>query len=168
MLLKKKQICFFYGGITLTKLNSLIDKSLNNPNNLFILLETMLFMVVFRLGLAKSPFMAKFLIKKGFILLNGKEIFHKFHKVSVGDIISVNPMFWFSSFIDKVSFFKSKKSINLDSSRSDLSFMIPLLFYRLPSKNFEFNFKLMSGIMLSKPSLKNTFFPVKLEFSSLF
>jgi len=62
----------------------------NKSDNFMILLESRLMTIVYRLGLARSMFDGRQLIRHGHVTVNGERVTIPSYNVSVGDVIGVH------------------------------------------------------------------------------
>lgn len=98
-LLNKKRFCLFFGGLTLKTLQKLVYISKTNKNNfnkmssnnnLISILETKLFMVLYRAHFVTSVREAKLLIQHGHVFLNNKSITDHNILLKNGDLITIS------------------------------------------------------------------------------
>lgn len=93
--LREKQKAKFMYGLLEKQLRNLVQtvqKKKGETGEMIIsLLETRLDNVVYRLGFAKTRFMARQLVSHGHIAVNGKKLTIPSYKVKEGDIIALSP-----------------------------------------------------------------------------
>jgi len=141
-LLNRKRFCLFFGGLTLKKLKKLVHISKINKtnsskfssnNNLINILETKLFMVLYRAHFVTSAREAKLLIQHGHVFLNNKLITDYNMLLKDGDSITLS-----KNYFDKI-----KHNIFL----SNLWPLIP--------KYLEVNYKTLEIIFLSNDFIRS-------------
>lgn len=93
--LREKQKAKYTYGILEKQLRNLVEKVRKKKGEtgemIISLLETRLDNVVYRLGLAKTRFMARQIVSHGHVLVNGKKITIPSCHIKEGDVISLSP-----------------------------------------------------------------------------
>lgn len=93
--MQEKQKAKLTYGLTEKQFKNLVQKVQKRKGDtqelIISLLETRLDNLVYRLGLAKTRFMARQLVSHGHVLVNGKRVNVPSSKVSEGDVISLSP-----------------------------------------------------------------------------
>lgn len=92
--MQEKQKAKLTYGLTEKQFKNLVQKVQKKKGDtqelIISLLETRLDNVVYRLGFAKTRFMARQLVSHGHVLVNGKRVNVPSYKVSEGDVISLS------------------------------------------------------------------------------
>lgn len=86
--LKEKQKIQISYGLSNRQMQKLFKK---NPEAVVKLLEARLDRVVYLLGLAASPRIARQLVSHGHIVLNGRKVTIPSHRVRIGDVVGIHP-----------------------------------------------------------------------------
>ena len=104
--LREKQKVKATYGLLEKQFKRLIDKAASKKGDtgeiLMSLLETRLDNVVYRLGFAKSRFMARQLVSHGHILINGKRVNIPSYSVKVDNVVSLSPKIMKSTNVLKI------------------------------------------------------------------
>lgn len=146
----RKKVCLYYGGLKLREYKRYSVEAKENGrgdycDDMVSLLECRLSVVVYRLKFANSVQEGMDLVKGGYFLVNKEVIRKPGYAVQVGDIIEVSPdcryLVW----------------NQLKERVTDL--YLPMGY----PKYLEVNYKLMSGILLHKPKIKEVYYPFELE-----
>ena len=111
-------------------------------------LETMLDVILHRVGFATSIFEARQYISHGYISMNSKQVFNKNISLSVGDTFSVNDKY------KKVFLTALVKKAKEDS-----------LLYKKPTY-IEVDYKQLRGLLVELPSLSNIYFSNQVDIVS--
>ena len=89
--LKEKQKIAIVYGLTNKQMSKLFKEHAGEPHEIIKILEKRLDRVVYHLGFAKSPRIARQLVNHGHIIVNGRKVDIPSYHVEEGDTITIRP-----------------------------------------------------------------------------
>jgi small subunit ribosomal protein S4 len=89
-LMEKQKIAIVY-GLTNKQMSNIFEKHAGDPKKIVSILEKRLDRVVYYLGFALSPRVARQIVSHGHIMVNGRKTNIPSYNVKEGDVISIRP-----------------------------------------------------------------------------
>jgi small subunit ribosomal protein S4 len=89
-LMEKQKIAIVY-GLTNKQMSNIFEKHAGDPKKIVSVLEKRLDRVVYYLGFAPSPRVARQIVSHGHIMVNGRKTNIPSYNVEEGDVISIRP-----------------------------------------------------------------------------
>lgn len=136
----KQKLKHYYGELTEKQFYNTYKRALNSKgktgDNLLNLLEKRLDNVVYRMNLTNSIFHSRQLVNHNFIMVNGRVINIPSYEVQVGDLIQIKP--------NKIDYINTLITNNVLNNTINVNH----------PNYLEVDYKVMSGIFLYEPSLK--------------